>query len=126
MQTIFHSQLFYEHYLPYLKATHFTFMTEQQLEEVYHAIGHAENPVLFSLNLMQYLYASFEYDPTATDVTTTASEAFALKRGGVCQDFTHVMLAVLRAKGIPARYVSGYLYVDENSASSAILQHMPG
>jgi len=115
MQTIFHSQLFYEHYLPYLKATHFTFMTEQQLEEVYHAIGHAENPVLFSLNLMQYLYASFEYDSTATDVTTTASEAFALKRG-VCQDFTHVMLAVLRAKGIPARYVSGYLYVDENSA----------
>ena len=80
MQTIFHSQLFYEHYLPYLKATHFTFMTEQRLEEVYHAIGHAENPVLFSLNLMQYLYSSFEYDPTATDVTTIASEAFALKR----------------------------------------------
>ncbi|XRD26856.1 transglutaminase N-terminal domain-containing protein [Lysinibacillus fusiformis] len=39
MQTIFHSQLFYEHYLPYLKTTHFTYMTEQQLEEVFHAIG---------------------------------------------------------------------------------------
>lgn len=114
MQTIFHSQLFYEHYLPYIKKTSFTYLKDHQLEEVYHAIGHAENPVLFSLNLMQYLYSTFEYDPGATDVTTTASQAFALKRG-VCQDFSHVMLAVLRAKGIPTRYVSGYLYVDENS-----------
>ena len=78
MQTIFHSKLFYEHYLPYLKFTHYTFMTENQLEEVYHAIGHAENPVLFSLNLMQYLYSTFEYVSGATDVTTTASEAFSL------------------------------------------------
>ncbi len=115
MQTIFHSQLFYEHYLPYIKSTNFTFMTEVQLEDVYHAIGHAENPVLFSLNLMQYIYSTFEYDPEATNVTTTANQAFIFKRG-VCQDFTHVMLAVLRAKGIPARYVSGYLYGDENSA----------
>ena len=115
MQTIFHSQLFYEHYLPYIKKTSFTYLQDNQLNEVYHAIGHAENPVLFSLNLMQYLYSTFEYDPGATDVTTTASQAFALKRG-VCQDFSHVMLAVLRAKGIPARYVSGYLYVDENSS----------
>ena len=114
MQTIFHSQLFYEHYLPYIKKTSFTYLTDLQLEEVYHAIGHAENPVLFSLNLMQYIYSIFEYDAGATDVMTTASQAFSLKRG-VCQDFSHVMLAVLRAKGIPARYVSGYLYVDENS-----------
>ena len=93
MQTIFHSQLFYEHYLPYLKSTSFTYMTDAQIEEVFHAIGHAENPVLFSLNLMQYLYSTFEYDPTATNVTTTASQAFDLKRG-VCQDFTQVMLAM--------------------------------
>ncbi len=68
-------------------------MTDAQIEEVFHAIGHAENPVLFSLNLMQYLYSTFEYDPTATNVTTTASQAFDLKRG-VCQDFTQVMLAM--------------------------------
>ena len=35
---------------------------------------------------------------------------------GVCQDISHVMLGILRAKHIPARYVSGYLYVGENSA----------
>jgi transglutaminase-like putative cysteine protease len=43
-----------------------------------------------------------------TSVATTAAEAFALGRG-VCQDHAHVMLAVCRTLGIPARYVSGHL-----------------
>ena len=43
-----------------------------------------------------------------TDVATRASEAFA-QGAGVCQDFTHVMLAMCRLAGLPARYVSGYL-----------------
>jgi transglutaminase-like putative cysteine protease len=42
-------------------------------------------------------------------VNTHLEEAFALRRG-VCQDFTHVMLGLCRAVGIPARYASGYLY----------------
>ncbi len=54
------------------------------------------------------IYADFAYDPEATGAQTTAREAFALKRG-VCQDFAHVFLACLRAIGLPARYVSGYL-----------------
>lgn len=49
----------------------------------------------------------FDTDPTHT--TTTASEAFALKRG-VCQDLTHVFIAAARCLGIPARYVSGYFH----------------
>ena len=49
------------------------------------------------------------YVTGSTTVTSTAQEAWA-RRQGVCQDMTHVMLGLLRSLGIPARYVSGYLY----------------
>ncbi len=49
------------------------------------------------------------YVSGATSVQTTATEAIAVGKG-VCQDFTHVGLGLLRGIGIPARYVSGYLY----------------
>lgn len=48
------------------------------------------------------------FDPGATDVDTPPEEAFA-RRHGVCQDFTHIMIACLRAIDIPAGYVSGFL-----------------
>jgi transglutaminase-like putative cysteine protease len=47
------------------------------------------------------------YESGVTDVAHTAADAFSLGRG-VCQDHAHVMLAVCRARGVPARYVSGY------------------
>ena len=49
------------------------------------------------------------YERGTTTVSTTAADALEIG-GGVCQDFTHVALGLLRAKGIPARYVSGYLH----------------
>ena len=48
------------------------------------------------------------FDPDATEVDTPASEAFETRRG-VCQDFSHIMIACLRGIGIPAGYVSGFL-----------------
>jgi transglutaminase-like putative cysteine protease len=69
-------------------------------------------PVLAGgVDLMARIKADFAYDPTATDVTTPTADAFALKRG-VCQDFAHVMIAGLRALGLPAAYVSGYLRTE--------------
>ncbi len=115
MQSIFHSKLFKEHYLPFLKGTIYTSLLPDQLDEVFKAVGDIENPVEFSLELMGYLHRVFTYDTTATNVNTTAQEAFSLKKG-VCQDYTHVMLGSLRKKGIPARYVSGYLYAGDNSS----------
>lgn len=53
------------------------------------------------------------YTPGATAVTSTAAEAFAGGRG-VCQDHTHVFLSCCCVLGIPARYVSGYLYTDDS------------
>ena len=51
---------------------------------------------------------AFRYDGEATNTDTTPAEAFA-KKAGVCQDFAQVMIAGLRAHGVPAAYVSGYL-----------------
>ena len=54
------------------------------------------------------IFRDFKYDPEATHASTLAVDSFAEKRG-VCQDFAHVFLAAVRALGVPARYVSGYL-----------------
>lgn len=59
--------------------------------------------------IMNWVHAEFRYESGSTHVNTLIEEAFALRRG-VCQDFTHVMLGLCRAIGIPARYASGYLY----------------
>lgn len=59
-------------------------------------------------DLMLRINGDFKYDSKATNVDTPAETAFHMRRG-VCQDFTHVMIMALRALGIPAGYVSGYL-----------------
>jgi len=58
--------------------------------------------------LNELIHTDFTYNPNATDITTPVDQAFA-QRAGVCQDFAHVALAVLRARRVPARYVSGYI-----------------
>ena len=115
MHAIFHSDLFKSHYLAYLSNTAYTYVTPEQIEQVDADLGPMFNPVKYSIELMGYLYNRFTYDGTSTNVSTKAQESFDLKKG-VCQDISHVMLGILRAKNIPARYVSGYLYVGENSA----------
>lgn len=59
--------------------------------------------------LMGWIHREFRYEAGVTNASTHLEEAFAMKCG-VCQDFTHVMLGLCRAVGIPARYASGYLY----------------
>lgn len=72
-------------------------------------ILHPEHTVTeAALALTQCIRRDFAYDPKATDNSTPAAEAFALRRG-VCQDFAHIMIIALRSQGLPAAYVSGYL-----------------
>jgi transglutaminase-like putative cysteine protease len=71
-----------------------------------------------AIDLMHRIHADFRYDTGSTDVATPVREAFAA-RAGVCQDFTHVMIGGLRALGLPARYVSGYLYTQARFAAAA-------
>ncbi|UCV12603.1 transglutaminase family protein [Dechloromonas denitrificans] len=68
-----------------------------------------ETPVLVGAEaLMAKIFREFKFDPEATTVSTPVMEVLEKKRG-VCQDFAHLMIACLRALGLPARYVSGYL-----------------
>jgi transglutaminase-like putative cysteine protease len=60
------------------------------------------------------------YAAGVTDVSTTAAQAWQ-SRQGVCQDFTHAMLSLLRGAGIPARYVSGYLHTEEPAPGRSVV-----
>jgi transglutaminase-like putative cysteine protease len=62
-----------------------------------------------------WLQGTMRYERGATGVSTSALEAWHERRG-VCQDFAHVALVLLRQIGIPSRYVSGYLHPDANAA----------
>ncbi len=58
--------------------------------------------------MVVFVRGQFEYEPGVTEVHSTADEILT-RGGGVCQDFAHLMIGVLRLAGVPARYVSGYL-----------------
>jgi transglutaminase-like putative cysteine protease len=68
-----------------------------------------------AMRLSRMLNQRMEYESGATDVGTIAGAALAAGHG-VCQDYTHIMLAALRVLGIPARYTSGYVRPDGDEA----------
>jgi transglutaminase-like putative cysteine protease len=68
-----------------------------------------DDPLMVVHELNRSIYEYFEYVPRSTRVDSPIDEAIASHQG-VCQDFAHTMIALLRHIGIPARYVSGYLY----------------
>ena len=60
------------------------------------------------LDLTLRIHTEFAYDSKATTVATPVQDVFRIRRG-VCQDFAHLQVALLRSMGLAARYVSGYL-----------------
>jgi len=68
-----------------------------------------DDPLMLLHELNRKLFDYFEYVPSATHIDSPIDHVIATKQG-VCQDFSHVMIALLRHIGMPARYVSGYLY----------------
>lgn len=64
-----------------------------------------------AIDLMHRIHDEFRFDPGATSITTPISRVLA-ERHGVCQDFAHLQIGCLRALGLPARYVSGYLLTN--------------
>jgi transglutaminase-like putative cysteine protease len=67
------------------------------------------------LAAMRWVNESLTYQPGVTGVHTSAAQSWQA-RLGVCQDFAHVALVVLRAMGVPSRYVSGYLHTQKDAA----------
>lgn len=72
--------------------------------------------------LSSAIYASCDYQAGSTDISTTADAVLAGRRG-VCQDFAHLLIALCRGLGMPARYVSGYLYDADQPADAILASH---
>jgi transglutaminase-like putative cysteine protease len=68
------------------------------------------------------IHEGFTYDSESTTVHSTIAESITM-RAGVCQDFAHVMIAVLRSARIPARYVSGYIFRGDSNVAGAEASH---
>jgi transglutaminase-like putative cysteine protease len=93
----------------YLRDTDLT-TPDESIREFAHSINGPPGRLAILHRLLEALHRQVAFDTEPTHVATTAAEAFALKRG-VCQDLTHIFIAAARCLGIPARYVSGYLYL---------------
>jgi transglutaminase-like putative cysteine protease len=70
--------------------------------------GGDADPYALATRINEYVHAHMRYVPDVTTVATTAAQAYTLGVG-VCQDYAHIMIALARACGLAARYVSGHL-----------------
>jgi transglutaminase-like putative cysteine protease len=90
-----------------------------ELEEFAKEIGANErngrSPLAFLRNINSGVNRSFRYVQKSTSVNSPIEDALR-SRQGVCQDFAHIVIALVRHAGIPCRYVSGYLYHESENA----------
>jgi len=82
-------------------------------------VANGDDLTEYLFDLTEHLHDRFTYQSGATHVDTTIEE-FARTHAGVCQDYTHAMLALCRSTGIPARYVSGYVHPHPDDESSLL------
>lgn len=99
-------------YIDFLKQEKFTSL-DQLLEDAHFQDLRTLTPLQAAQRLKTYVYDHFKYIKGITSVETTLDEVWTLK-AGVCQDFAHILLVLLRQTGIPARYVSGYICPNKN------------
>lgn len=96
--------------VPPLSHLAFTALTEPDAAVLEFAHAHLRTATAAGLlELAHRVCDAVAYRPGTTEVTSTAREALAQGRG-VCQDHAHLFIAVCRARGLPARYVSGYVH----------------
>ena len=81
---------------------------EEVLGEVDQCLNFSETPFRVAQDISSFVYNQFKYKQGITSVETKLDELWELK-AGVCQDFAHILLVMLRMAGIPSRYVSGYI-----------------
>ena len=104
--------------LAYLAPTALTAPSEELKAFAREATAALGDPRARAEALAEAVYHAVRYRPGTSDVQDTAAAVF--KSGeGVCQDHAHVYLAAARAAGMPARYVSGYLYTGDTSDAAS-------
>lgn len=84
---------------------------EREVARIADGLRDGAAPIEVGLRAARWTHEALRYERGATHVHTSSAEARAAGKG-VCQDFAHVTLGLLRAAGLPARYVSGYLHPD--------------
>lgn len=77
-----------------------------------------DDPLTTIRQLNTTIYQQFAYEPRTTHVDSVIDEALRA-RAGVCQDFSHIMAALIRSVGVPCRYVSGYIAPHESRQDRA-------
>jgi transglutaminase-like putative cysteine protease len=82
------------------------FVASRNLDEL-----RRHDPLTAARRLSQAIYEAFDYQPGVTEADSPIDLALSQGRG-VCQDFAHIMIAICREWGLPARYVSGYLFTQ--------------
>ena len=90
-------------------------VAEEELDAVARSLRAAGSPAETGRAAVHWVHETLDYVRGTTSVGTTSAEARDLGQG-VCQDFSHLALALLRSAGLPARYVSGYLYPESEAA----------
>ena len=90
----------------------------KRIERTARSLAKAHDPHEAVLATAQWVHNELRYVPGTTGVHSSGLDALA-ESNGVCQDFAHVMLAMCRSQGIPARYASGYFF-NENRQSDEI------
>lgn len=100
--------------------------TTPMLEDLARELGaeRRDDPVIVLRELNERMYQAFAYDSDHTEVDSPIDLALAARKG-VCQDFAHIMIALVRRLGIPCRYVSGYLFhrVEDHDRSEQDATH---
>jgi transglutaminase-like putative cysteine protease len=106
-----------ERFYEYLVASR-AVVIDDKLRAVAANLRAAATPAEAVFDVMHWVRGELVYEQGQTTVSTSALEAWHTGRG-VCQDFVHLSVAVLRCMGIPARYASGYLHPDPDAAVDA-------
>ena len=89
-------------------------------EAVVDSLRSANTPLAAAEACVDLVRQRMTYTPGATHVHTRADEAWASRRG-VCQDYSHVTISLLRSLGVPARYVSGYHYTGAGEIDEPVI-----
>jgi len=88
---------------------------DRELTAMSRQLRRGHDPADAVLAAATWVHEQLTYQPGSTGVHSSASDSWHAKEG-VCQDYAHVTLVLLRAMGIPARYVSGYLHTRPEAA----------
>jgi len=108
-------------FMDFLKAPHSEL--EPEIRQTLGGIVTAgAKPLKQALELSEYVHDNFQYQQGVTSIETPLEDIWR-GRAGVCQDFTHLLIYLLRLVGLPARYVSGYVCPRQEGVRGAGATH---